>query len=188
MLTQQQPAPPTRYRWTRQQYEQMIEAGVFDEDARVELIHGEVVTMRPQSSRHATIVTLVAKALRSAIGEGWYVREQLPLALDPDSEPEPDLAVVAGAPLDYFHAHPTAALLVVEVADSSRRKDRTEKVALYGRHGIREYWLFDLVEYKLIVHRQPEQDGYAERLMLTPADSVTAPETSAPIPVRDMLP
>ena len=188
MLTQLNPAPPTRYRWTRRQYEQMIEAGVFDEDARVELIHGEVVTMSPQSSRHATIVTLVAQALQEVIGAGWHLRVQLPLALDPDSEPEPDLAVVAGAPLDYFHEHPHTALLAVEVADSSRRKDSTAKVTLYARHGIREYWLLDLVEYKLVVHRRPERDGYAERLVLTPADTVTAPETSAPIAVSDLLP
>ena len=122
------------------------------------------------------------------MGEGWYVREQLPLALDPDSEPEPDVAVVAGSPLDHFHEHPKSALLVVEVADSSRRKDSTQKVALYGQHGIREYWLFDLVDYHLVVYRGPEADGYAERQVLTRDETVTAPETTTSIAVGALLP
>ncbi len=187
MQTREKTFQPTRYRWSRRQYEQMIEAGVFDEDARVELLHGEVVTMSPQSSRHATIVTLVAEALREVVEEGWYVREQLPLALDPDSEPEPDVAVVAGVPLDYFDDHPSTALLVVEVADCSRKKDSTAKVALYAWHGIREYWLLDLVEYHLVVYRQPGPDGYAERIVLSSDETVTAPETTAPIAVENLL-
>ncbi len=188
MLTQQKPARPTRYRWSRQQYEQMIEAGVFDEDARVELIHGEVVTMSPQDSRHATAVLLVAEALREVIGNRYHVREQVPLALDPDSEPEPDVAVVAGSVRDYVRDHPSTALLAVEVAYTSRSKDRKIKTALYARHGIREYWVLDLVEERLFVFRRPDADGYAEQLVLTRDETVTAPETSVPIAVENLLP
>lgn len=188
MLTQQNPAPPTRYRWTRRQYEQMIEAGVFDEDARVELLHGEVVTMGPQNSYHAAAVLLIEEALREVVGEGQHVRTQVPLALDPDSEPEPDVAVVSGTVRDYVHEHPRMALLVVEVGFSSRKRDRMTKAALYARHDIREYWALDLVEERLFVFRQPGPDGYAEQLVLTLDDAVTAPETSAPIAVRDLLP
>ena len=188
MQTEDRAFQPTRYRWIRVQYDQMVEAGVFDEDARVELIHGEVVIMSPQDSRHAAAVILVAEALREVIGEGWHVREQVPLALDPDSEPEPDIAVVAGAVRDYIHEHPTTALLVVEVSRTSRQKDRTAKAALYARHGIREYWLLDLVDYHLIVHRQPGPDGYAERQVLTTDDTVTAPEAATPIAVEALLP
>jgi Uma2 family endonuclease len=152
------------------------------------LIHGEVVTMSPQDSRHATAVLLVAEALREVIGEGWHVRVQVPFALDPDSEPEPDVAVVAGTPRDYVREHPNTALLAVEVALTSRQKDRNVKTILYARHDIREYWVLDLVDYALVVHRQPEPDGYVERLVLTRDDTVRVPETSASIAVRDLLP
>ena len=119
----------------------MIEAGILGEDDRVELINGEIVTVSPQQSPHATGVTLVADELRLAYSRDYTVRIQLPLVLDPDSEPEPDVAVVVGKPRDYRKAHPTTAVLAVEVADSSLVKDRTEKAQLYARHGIIEYWI-----------------------------------------------
>lgn len=69
---------------------------------------------------------------------------QLPFALDDFSEPQPDLAVVPIA--DYSHEHPTESHLVVEVADSSLRKDRQIKAALYAARSVREYWIVNLVD------------------------------------------
>src|SRR5262245_24175981 len=103
----------------------MIDARVFAPGDRVGLVDGGIGTMTPQNSGHATAVSLVEIALRRAFATAAYVRAQLPLALDPDSEPEPDIAVVAGSPRDYRDAHPSSALLVVEVADASLVFDRT---------------------------------------------------------------
>ena len=143
-------------KWSREEYDRMIDAGVLTTEDRVELIDGEIVTMTPHKSRHATGVRLAEIALRRAFGEDFDVRTQLPLALDPVSEPEPDLAVVTVTPRDYRDAHPSTALLILEVADASLAFDRSAKASLYARAGIEDYWLLNLVESILQVHRNPE--------------------------------
>ena len=132
------------YRWSRAEYDRAVEAGAFDPDARAELLEGYVLAMTPQGSRRAAGVALAGEALRSAFGAGCHVRIRLPLAAGDDSEPEPDAAVVEGRIRDHVDAHPATALLVVEVADDSVRRDRTLKQRIYGRCGIPEYWLVTL--------------------------------------------
>ena len=142
-------------RWSRQEYDRMIEVGVLTTEDRVELVDGEIVTVTPQNSRHATAVQLTEAALRQAFGGECVVRCQLPLALDPGSEPEPDIAVVSGSPRDYRDEHPSQPLLIVEVADSSLRFDRTVKAGIYARAGVADYWLLNLADEALEVHRNP---------------------------------
>ena len=148
-------SPVQLKRWTREDYDKMIEAGIFTPGERVELIDGEIIEMSPQNSGHSTAVSLSVEALRAAFATGYYIRVQMPLALDPHSEPEPDIAVVPGSPRDYRHAHPTTALLVVEVADSTFAYDREQKSSLYARAGIADYWLLNLVDRRLEVYRDP---------------------------------
>jgi Uma2 family endonuclease len=148
-------------RWTRLEYEKMGEAGVFQPGERVELIDGEILEMAPQKSPHATAVTLVGDALRDAFGAGYHVRIQLPLALDPYSEPEPDVAVIVGAPRDYRESHPTSAVLIVEVADTSLEYDRKHKGSLYARSGLSDYWVLNLLDRCLEVYRDPIPDDAA---------------------------
>jgi Uma2 family endonuclease len=143
-------------RWSREEYDRMIDAGVLSPEDRVELVDGEIVTMTPQKSRHATAVRLADIAMRQAFGDQFDVRTQLPLALDPASEPEPDVAVVAGSPRDYRDAHPSTALLIVEVADASLAFDRAVKASLYARARITDFWLLNLMDEVLEVHRDPE--------------------------------
>lgn len=183
-------------RWTRQEYDLMIEAGVLTPEDRVELIDGEILAVTPQGSPHATGVSLALEALSAAFGRGAYVRIQLPLALGQDSEPEPDVAVVAGAVRDYRDAHPQSALLVVEVADSTLAFDRDVKGSLYARSGIPEYWLVNLVDACVEVHRDPmvaphARLGWQYRTVerVGRGDSI-APlsRPQARIPVIDLLP
>ena len=142
----------------------MVDAGIFGSGDRVELLDGEIVEMAPRKSRHATAVTLVADRLRRVCEEigGCSVRAQLPLALDPDSEPEPDVAVVDGTARDYSDAHPQGARLVVEVSDTTLAYDRGRKLAGYARAGIAEYWVLDLGSRALWVHRSPAGDRYSD--------------------------
>jgi Uma2 family endonuclease len=178
------------HRWTREEYERMAAAGLFDPDQRVELIDGVVYDMTPQSSLHATAVRLVQRALERVFGEGYDVRAQVSLILDPDSEPEPDLAVVRGTTRDFRDQHPTTAVLVVEAADSSFGHDRRRKAPLYARHGIPELWIVDLRAGSVEVHREPSGDAYRSLARLGRDGSVlpVAAPPGPPIPVADLLP
>lgn len=145
---------PTR-RWTRIEYERLIDTGILAEDDAVELVDGQLVVREPRHAPHAAATQLVADALRGACQAGWHVRVQLPLALDPDSEPEPDVALVAGTPRDYVEEHPCTAALVVEVAFGSLQLDRVVKGALYARAGVPEYWIVNLPDDVIEVYREP---------------------------------
>ena len=117
------------------------------------------------------------------------MRGQFPFALDEHSEPEPDIAVVPGGPFDYLDDHPTSALLVVEVSETSLSHDRGRKLAAYARNDVPEYWLFDLTARRLEVYRQPAGETYASRQVLTRSEAVTplhAPD--ALIPIAELLP
>lgn len=180
--------PVERHRLTRAQYETMIDAGVFGPEDRLELLDGELIEMAPQGTRHATAVRLLENALREAYGRGFDVRSQLPINLDQRSVPEPDIAVVPGAPRDYSDAHPSRAALIVEVAESSLAYDRLRKYAAYGRAGVPEYWILNLNAQALEVHRRPDVDGYQEKRVYQAGDSVTPEAASTPIQVADLLP
>jgi Uma2 family endonuclease len=183
-------------RWTRVEYERLIDRGLLDEDEPIELLDGLMVVKEPQHTPHATAVTLAAEVLRIAFGPGWAVRVQLPVALDDRSEPEPDVCVVAGSPRDYVDAHPTRPVLVVEVAQSGLRLARGRKAAAYARAGIGDYWIVNLVDRMLEVHREPSRWhaarprwGYASIAPL-PADGTVSPlaAPAARVRVADLLP
>jgi Uma2 family endonuclease len=178
------------YRWTRDEYERMASLGIFDPEARLELVDGEIVRMTPQSSRHSTAVRSVEEALRFLVDRGVFdVRVQLPLAVADDSEPKPDIAVVPGRFRDYRDRHPSRAELVVEVADASIEVDRVRKQRLYARARIPEYWIADLNGNALELLRRPQGDAFAVRRRLMPDETVwplCAPDVS--ISVADLLP
>src|SRR5262249_41726717 len=153
-------SPRTR-RWTRLEYERLIELGVFQPDERLELIDGLLVVREPQGTRHAAAIRRVLAALRGVFGDAWQIDSPLPLALDEDSEPEPDVAVVPGDALSYRDAHPSRAVLIVEVAEASYRIDHEYKASLYARAGVADYWIVDLVRDALEVHRDPEMSAGA---------------------------
>jgi Uma2 family endonuclease len=142
-------------RWSREQFEKMIETGIFSPGTRAELIDGEIYGMTPQKRKHAAAIRAAEEALRAAFHAGFDVQVQLPLALDAASEPEPDLSVVSGSWRDYRDAHPSSAVLVVEVADTSLEYDRDRKGSLYARAGIADYWIVNLPAGRIEVNRDP---------------------------------
>lgn len=186
---------PRPYQWSREEYYKL---GEFDllREKRVELIEGEVIEMSPIYSPHMTSVTLAIDALREAFGKGWVIRVQGPLSLGTNSDPEPDVAVVAGKARDFKDAHPTTAALVIEVADSSLVYDRSVKASLYAKFGISDYWIVNLKKRQIEVHRRPIIDAtskygytYADKMVFTEQDSI-APLAKAKsrIAVADLLP
>jgi Uma2 family endonuclease len=182
--------------WTRGEYDRLVDLGVLREDDPIELIGGQLIVAEPKGNPHAVAVGLALEALGAAFGRGWVVRVQDPVALDDESEPEPDLVVVRGTHRDYLGGHPHRPALVVEVAESSLAFDRDHKGSLYARAGLADYWLVNLMERVLEVYREPVADvsaafgwGYAGREVLDSRRSVSplaAP--SSPIAVADLLP
>lgn len=137
-----------------------MSAGILGPGDRVELLEGEIIEMSPEKSRHAASVDLALDALRRVLPAGYSIRVQHPLALSDSSEPEPDLAVVRGTPRDYVDGHPSSAEMVLEVADSSLEYDRTRKASVYAAAAIAEYWIVNLVDAVVEVHREPTRSGY----------------------------
>lgn len=186
---------PTK-RWARVEYERLVDLAVFQPGDRVELVGGQLVVREPQGSPHAVAAGLAEDTLRAAFGSGWVVRVQMPVALDNESEPEPDVAVCAGSPRDYLAGHPTRPVLVVEVADSSLAFDREHKGSLYARARVLDYWIVNLVDRVLEVYRDPTPSAdapygwrFSTLLRLGATDTVAplaAPEGR--ISVADLLP
>jgi Uma2 family endonuclease len=183
---------PTR-RWTSAEFRQMVDAGIIRSDEHVQLLDGEVVTMTPQNRPHAIAVRLVQRALDAGFpADRFDVQSQLPLALGGDSLPEPDVAVVPGSARDYPD-HPSTALLVVEVSESSLVEDRQRKGPMYARAGIPEYWIVNLKDGRLEVYREPLETsagwGYRVVQLLTSTDVIRAlAAPQAAITVADLLP
>lgn len=143
-----------RRAWTAQEYDRLAELGFFDGE-KLELIEGEIIPKMTQNVPHASGVWLVQTVLLRIFTTGFMVRVQAPLALGTGSRPEPDIAVVRGTLSDYPNTHPTTAVLVVEVSDSTLRQDRETKASLYAEHRIPEYWIVNLVENTVEIHSDP---------------------------------
>ncbi len=186
---------PRPYRWTREEFFQMIELGWF-QDKRVEMIGGEVMEMAAQLDIHLASITLTGEALRAVFGCGYWVRVQGSLDLSPHGIPSPDLAVRQGSPQAAPRTIAKSALLVVEVSDTTLAYDRNYKSSLYAAGGIADYWIVNLVQRQLEVYRDPVADStqlfgfrYNSRTILDPSDKVSplaAPQAS--ITVADLLP
>jgi len=143
-------------RFTVDEYHRMIEAGILGEDEHVQLLSGTVVAMTPQGRPHARVVQRLTRLFVRAVGDDLEVLTQLPLTLLDESEPEPDLAVVRAEDAQSGEHHPRTAVLVIEVAGDSLRLDRQSKAVLYARAGIPEYWIANLAEATVEVHREPD--------------------------------
>jgi len=187
--------PLTLRRWKRVEYERLVDLGVFEADP-IELIGGQLIVAEPKGSPHATAVGMANDALRAVLPPGWIVRVQDPLALDDESAPEPDIALVRGSRADYRHAHPARPALAIEVAQSSLGFDRQQKGSLYARAGVQDYWIVNLVDGVLEVYRDAAPDAsapygwrYQSIQTLSPPALVTPlvlPSSS--IPVAALLP
>lgn len=175
-----------------ERYHDFIESGLLTAEDRVELLDGVLVEKTSKKPPHVGTYAVTSRRIQERLPDGWYVRAQEPLTLL-DSEPEPDLAVVRGSMEDYFRRHPGAADvgLVVEVADTTLRRDRLQKKRIYARAGIPVYWLVDLTSRTLEIYAQPEGDTYSSLVTLTENDSAVAELGGvklAPISLAELFP
>ena len=157
-----------------QDYHRMVEVGILAADERVELIEGQLYTMAAKGTAHSAAVTRIDRVLSQRLAGQVLLRFQDPVRLNDFSEPEPDVAIVRIDPLDYEDHHPTPTEIfwLIEVADSTLRRDRDLKVPVYGRSGIQEYWILDVQERRLYVFREAEPEGYGTEQSLSEQDAI----------------
>lgn len=155
--------PMTHHRFTIEAYDEMVAHGILTSGDRVELLAGEIVEMPPIGSRHSGCVARLNHLFASALLQQATIFVQNPVQLLPDSEPEPDVALLKPRADFYDHAHPRSGdiLLLVEVAESSLAYDREVKLPIYAAAGIREVWIIDLVGKAIEVYTDPTGRRYA---------------------------
>jgi|ERR1700722_3295454 len=161
------------HRFTVADYYRMAEAGVLRPDARVELLNGEIIDMSPIGAFHGGVVKRLNKLFTSKAKGRWLVSAQDPVHLDDHSEPQPDLMLLKEAVGDYTNSHPHAkdVLLLIEVSDTTLGLDRTDKLSAYGRAGISEVWIVNLVETVVEIYREPHFTGYGSKTILKAGDN-----------------
>ncbi len=181
-----------RFHWTVDTFYRAIDAGVFDEPSRLELIRGDLLEKETVNPPHARVTERIARLFRAQFEPRFWVLEEKPLHLASDGEPIPDVQIVNGAPEQYADHHPTSddVRLVVEVTDTTVERDTVEKVLLYAQAGIADYWVSLLNSRELLVFRNPTPNGYdGEPQRLHDGDTV-APlfALDVTIAVADLLP
>jgi Uma2 family endonuclease len=170
----------------RTEFEQLAKLGAF-EDERVELIEGVVLKMAPIGPGHSFSLNLLNELLVLALSGRAIVQPGGGLGVNEYSEPVPDIAVLPRR--DFRRDVPQTALLVIEVADSSLRRDRGPKLALYAAAGVNEYWIVNLRDSVIEVHRKPRKRSYASVRRYTRKSSIALecfPDVT--IKVGDVLP
>ncbi len=183
----------TPFRLTLDQYERIVDAGIFDKRDKVHLIHGILVAKMTENDCHATADILCGDALDRAKPAGFHVRPGKPIRIpDLQSKPEPDRSLVRGRSRDYAtrSPEPRDIVLVVEVADSSLAADR-QQALLYARAQIPAYWIINVGDNQVELHWQPTLDGYHFREVRSPGQLIPLlidGSLAAEIPVADLLP
>jgi Uma2 family endonuclease len=172
----------TAKRFTITEYDRLAELGFLNEDDRVELINGEIISMVSKGKPHSVCETRLERELFKLVGERATLRGQQPIIIPDYSEPAPDRVIVKNRADDYLSTHPTPAdiLLLIEIADSSLKYDQEIKLSLYAEAGISDYWIFNLVANYLESYSEPYQDlqgkfGYRKKIIFLPNESVNLP-------------
>ena len=177
-----------RHRFSAEDFHRMAEAGILSEDDRVELIRGEVVELSPVGKRHmAALKRLMDALFPLQLERRALLQVQDPLRLSPDTEPQPDLVLLAYREDFYRDRMPEGqdALLVVEVADTSLNHDLEVKLPLYAQAGVPQVWVVDLVRDRVHVFRKPQGAGYQEAQALEEGELEVL---GLKVPVKEVLP
>ena len=151
-----------RHRWTVDEYYKLIDAGIFDENDRIELIEGDLIEMAPIGDRHAGKVNRLSNALTGKLDQKVIVATQNPIKLGTHSDPQPDIVLLRWDKNYYETRRPTQedVLLIIEVSDSTLRYDQEVKIPLYARFDIPEAWIINIPKQRLDVYRDPRDGNY----------------------------
>lgn len=161
-----------RWRWTTAELLRLVEAGVLDPDEKFELIGGEIVPMSPKGRRHELVADELNHHWKPLTPSGIRVSVERQFNLDESTYTDPDL-LVCPASIKSYDARGETALLVVEIADSSWKKDTVTKAGSYAQFGVREYWVINAETLMTVVHRDPAPGGYASIVERSPDEQLT---------------
>ena len=178
-------------KWTVKEYHKLGEMRFFYPEERVELLSGNIITISAKGTANTSATRRTANVLRDILENQVDVYYKSPIALDDNSEPEPDIALVRIDPFDYATHHPTPSevYLIIEVADSSLTFDREIKAKAYARSGIADYWVLNVNNRQLHVFREPAVDGYQSELILGENGSISPLQfPTVNIAIQAMLP
>ena len=178
-------------KWTVKEYHKLGEMRFFHPEERVELLSGNIITISAKGTANTSATRRTANVLRDILENQVDVYYKSPIALDDNSEPEPDIALVRIDPFDYATHHPTPSevYLIIEVADSSLTFDREIKAKAYARSGIADYWVLNVNNRQLHVFREPAVDGYQSELILGENGSISPLQfPTVNIAIQAMLP
>jgi Uma2 family endonuclease len=191
-------APPVPVRrFSVDEYHRMIETGILTDEDQVELLEGWIVPKMPRNPPHDAVISIVHnRVIGPRLPDGWFCRGQSAVTT-PDSEPEPDLAVIRGTEYDYLSRHPGPKdmALVIEVADTTLRRDRTIKLRLYARARVPIYWIINIPKARIDAHTAPSgpssAPAYGEHHSFGRTKTIPLildGREVAQIPVRELLP
>lgn len=160
---------------TVEEYHKMGETGIISPDEEVELIEGQIIEKPMKGTTHSAVNKYLEKLLENSLGDAALVRVQYPVRLDNYSEPEPDIAVVKPDDLYYASHHPTPPeiYLIVEIADTTLKRDTEFKANVYAKAGINDYWVLDISNRQLYVFREPTPTGYQNQQILSDDSSIS---------------
>jgi Uma2 family endonuclease len=185
------------YQFTVEQYQRLGECEIIGSDESVFLLDGMIVYKMTKNSPNVIASDSLMPLLVRAMPEGWHLSNQNPVVIKPRNEPEPDFKIVRGRPNDYRHrkAEPPDVAVLIEISDSSLRKDQTIMKARYAKAGIPIYWIVNLVAGRIEVYTEPTgpdvSPDYRHRQDFGPDDSVPLTldgREVTRIAVRDILP
>ncbi|SRR6266498_295148 len=181
---------PTKHRFNVKEYYRMAETGVLRPDARVELLNGEIIDMSPIGPFHGGVTNHLNEVFTSASKGRWTTAVQNPVRLDDLSEPQPDLMLLKPTP-DFYrkrHPQPEDVYLLIEVSDTTLALDREEKLPAYGRAGIVEVWIVNLIDQTIEIHREPHFTGYGAKTVLRAGDKAKPqPFSDVVVDVAELL-
>ncbi len=182
-------ATMTRRRLSVAEYEAMGEDGVLAPDLRTELLDGEVLEMSPIGHSHETLVARLDYKLQRLCDPNAFVRVQSSVVLDQWSMPQPDVALLAWRDDFYASARPTPAdiLLLIEVSDTSLRRDRGKKLALYAAADVPVVWIVNVKAHRILAFEGPVGSRYTKESEFGPGDTIAVPGATVPVPVADLI-
>jgi len=178
-----------RHKITVKEYHKMAEVGILKPTDRVELIGGEIITMSPINNPHIGIINILNRMFIQQLGDQATISIQNPLQIDKENEPEPDIVVAKFRKDGYSkkRINPKDTYLIIEVADSSLKYDRSVKTKLYASANIKEYWIVNVKKQQIEQYTNPTGEKYSTKKIIKLTQVITSKQVDFSIKVKELF-